>query len=131
MSDFNNDTYLDIVVSNSGTDNIVILLGDGTGKFTSGNTYSTGIRSRPYTVTISDFNNDNIRDIAVANSGTNNILLLYGYGNGTFGNQTSYSFGYGYQPYSIAVGDLNEDGWMDIAIACYGTDHVETLIKMC
>ena len=131
VSDLNNDTYLDIVVANSGANNITILFGIGTGNFTNGPTYSTGIQSRPYQVTIGDFNNDNISDIAVANSGTNNILLLYGYGNSTFGNQTFYPFGYEYQPYSIAVGDLNEDGWMDMAIACHGSDHVETLIKMC
>ena len=99
--------------------------------FVNGETYSTGIRSRPYIVIVGDFNNDNIVDIAVANSGTNNILLLYGYGDGTFGNDIFYHFGYEYQPYSIAVGHLNEDDWMDIAISCYGTDHVETLIKVC
>ena len=130
LAHFNNDTYLDIVVANSETDNIIIFLGDGTGNFPINKTYSTGIRSRPYQVSIGDFNNDNISDIAVANSGTNNILLLYGYKNGTFTNET-YLFGYEYQPYSLAVGDLNEDDWIDIAIACYGTDNVETLIKMC
>jgi hypothetical protein len=129
--DFNDDTYLDIVVTNSETDSITILFGYGNGSFEIGVTYSTGARSRPYTVAIGDFNNDNISDIAVANSGTSNIFLLYGYGNGTFGNETSYSLGYGYLPYSIAVQDLNQDNWMDIAIACYGTDHVETLIQMC
>jgi len=131
VADFNNDTYLDIAVTNSETDSITILFGYGNGSFEIGVIYSTGDRSRPYTVAIGDFNNDNISDIAVANSGTSNIFLLYGYGNGTFGNEISYSLGYGYLPYSIAVQDLNQDNWMDIAIACYGTDHVETLIQMC
>jgi hypothetical protein len=131
VADFNNDQHLDIVVTNSETDNIAILLGYGDGKFESGVTHSTGARSRPYIATISDFNHDNISDIAIANSGTSNIFLLYGYGNGTFGNDTSYSLGYGYNPYSIAVTDLNGDGWIDIVIACYDTDHVETLVKMC
>ncbi|CAF2417401.1 unnamed protein product [Rotaria sp. Silwood2] len=131
LADFNNDNQLDIVVTNSKTDNIAILLGNGNGTFVIGATYSTGAGSRPYTVAVGDFNNDNIPDIAIANSGVNNIFLLYGYGNGLFGNETFYALGYGYRPYSIAVKDLNEDSWMDIAIACYGTDHVETLIKMC
>jgi hypothetical protein len=131
VADFNNDHQLDIVVTNSETDNIAILFGHGNGTFKNGTTYSTGDRSRPYTVVISDFNNDNISDIAVANSGTSNIFLLYGYGNGTFGNETSYPLGYGYNPYSIAVAHLNQENWMDIVIACYSTDHVETLIKMC
>ncbi|CAF2835608.1 unnamed protein product [Rotaria sp. Silwood2] len=131
LADFNNDNQIDIVVTNSETDNIAILLGYGNGTFVIEATYSTGARSRPYTIVVSDFNNDNIPDIAIANSGTNNIFLLYGYGNGYFGNETSYALGYGYRPYSIAIKDLNQDSWVDIVIACYGTDHVETLIKMC
>jgi streptogramin lyase len=131
VDDFNNDHHLDIVVADSGTDTITILFGYGNGTFAIGRIYSTGAQSCPYTVTIGDFNNDNISDIAVANSGTSNIFLLYGYGNGTFGNETSYSLGYNYQPYAVAVHDLTQDNWMNIVIACYGTDHVETLIKMC
>ena len=131
LADFNNDQYLDIVVTTSETDNIVLLLGYGNGTFVFHATYSTGYRSRPYTLVISDLNNDHIWDIAVANSGTSNIFLIYGYGNGTFGNEISYSLGYGYHPYSIAVTDLNGDGWMDIVVACYDTDHIESFIQMC
>lgn len=57
--------------------------------------------------------------------------ILYGFGNGTFGKEESYPLGYGYRPYPVAVTDLNQDGWMDIVIACYGTDNVEILMKMC
>ncbi|CAF4155908.1 unnamed protein product, partial [Rotaria sordida] len=131
VADFNNDNRLDIVVTYSKTDNIAILLGDGNGTFVVGATYLTGARSRPSTVAVGDFNNDNIPDIAIVNSGTSNIMLFYGYGNGLFGNKTSIDLGYGYHPFSIAIKDLNEDNWMDIVIACSGTDHVETLIKMC
>jgi hypothetical protein len=131
IADFNNDSQLDIVYSNSEMDNIGILLGFGYGTFAMGRTYSTGDRSRPYTVAIGDFDNNNISDIVVTNSGTSKIFILYGSGNGTFENGTSYAFGYGYHPYSIAVADLNQDNWMDIVIACYDANHVETLIKMC
>lgn len=131
IADFNNDRHLDIVVANSETNNIAILNGDGNGTFAIPVSHSTGAGSRPYKVAIGDFNNDNITDIAVANSGTSNIFLLYGYGNGTFGYETIYSLGYGYHPYSIAVADLDRNGWMDIVIACYDTDHVETLMKLC
>jgi hypothetical protein len=131
VADFNNDHRLDIVVTNSETDNIAVLHGYGNGTFVTGATYSTGARSLPYTVAIGDFNNDNISDLVIANAGTNNIFLLYGYGNGSFGNETSYPLGYDYDPYSVAVTDLNENGWMDIVIACFNTDHIETLIKMC
>jgi hypothetical protein len=130
-NDFNNDNRSDIVVTNSGADNIMILFGHGNGSFTTAATYPTGDRSRPYKVAINDFNNDNISDIAVTNSSTNNILVLYGNRNETFENEVSYALGYDYQPYSIAAKDLNQDGWIDIVIACYSTDNIEILMKMC
>ena len=131
IADFDNDLQLDIDVTNSGTDNIAIFFGDGDGNFSIGQIYSTGDRSRPYTVTTGDFDNNNITDIAVANSGTSNIFLLYGSINKTFHNGTSYNLGYGYQPYSVVVKDLNEDNWVDIAIVCYGTNDIETFIQSC
>ncbi|CAF1431265.1 unnamed protein product [Rotaria sordida] len=131
VEDLNNDNHSDIVVANFKTDNIAILLGYGNATFAPAATYSTGDRSHPCAVTIADFDNDNILDIAIANSGTSTVLLLYGNGNGTFGNEESYQLGYDYRPYSIAVTDLNQDGFMDIVIACYGTDNVEILLKMC
>ena len=85
IADFDNDHQLDIIVTNSGADSIAIFFGYGNGTFTIGPIYSTGSRSRPYTVTTGNFNNDNITDIAVANSGTSDIFLLYGSINGTFG----------------------------------------------
>lgn len=131
IADFNNDTYLDIVVANSGTDSIIIFLGYGDGEFESASNYSIGIRGNPSAVITGDFNNDRIPDIAIANYGTSKILVLYGHGDGTFGNEFSHSLGYDYHPSSIAVNDLDGNGWMDIAIACYGTDHIEFLMKTC
>ena len=129
--DFNSDNKSDIVVTNSQSNTIRIFLGLGDGRFTFGLTYSTGNRAVPRSVAISDFNNDRKYDIAIANAGINNILIFYGNGNGTFTNETSYSLGYNYLPYSLAVSDLNKDQWMDIVIACYQTDNIETLVKMC
>ena len=131
VADLNDDQQLDIVVSNSQTDNLAILLGFGNGTFAIGAKHSTGTLSRPYTVAIGDLNNDNTMDLVVANSGTSIILLLYGYGNGTFGNNELYRLGYGYHPYSVAIKDLNQDNWLDIVIACYDTDHIEILMRIC
>jgi hypothetical protein len=131
IADFNNDNQSDIVVTNSEINNVAILLGYDNGTFAIPTMYSTGARSRPYIVAVGDFNNDNRLDIVIANSGTNNIYFLSGHGDGTFGDEASYALGYEYDPYSVAVTDLNQDGWMDIVIACYSTDTIETLVKMC
>jgi hypothetical protein len=128
---FNNDNQLDIVVTNSQTDNIVVFLGFPNGTFAIEETYSTGDRSQPFGVSVGDLNNDNILDIVIANFGTNAILTFYGYGNGTFGDKTTYQLGYEYNPTSVALADLNNDNWVDIVIACYNTDHIEILLKKC
>ncbi|CAF1367328.1 unnamed protein product, partial [Adineta steineri] len=119
VADFNNDKQLDIVVANYGTNNIGIFLGYGTGAFLTQITYSTGDNSQPIAVTIGDFNNDKQLDIVVANSGTNNIGIFLGYSNSTFSSQTTYSTGDGSTPYDVAVGDFNNDGLLDIAVANY------------
>lgn len=47
-------------------------------------TYTTGNYSSPNAVALGDFNNDNLLDIAVANSDTNNVDILLGSGKGFF-----------------------------------------------
>ena len=39
--------------------------------------------------------------------------------------------GYNFDPYAVAVGDFNGDGWIDIAIANYGGDYVDILLQTC
>ncbi|CAF4415518.1 unnamed protein product, partial [Rotaria magnacalcarata] len=51
-------------------------------------TYSTGNESRPQPMAITNVNNDYCLDIIVANYGNDNIGVLFGYGNGTFMDQT-------------------------------------------
>jgi hypothetical protein len=114
---------MDIVVANSGTNNIGILLSKIDGTFSNQQTYPTGIYSRPYSVVVNDFNNDNYFDIAVANYGTNNIGIFLGYGNGSFANQKLFSIGSSH-PLFIKSGDFNNDNRSDIAVANYGTNNI-------
>ena len=65
----------------------------------------------PYSIAVTDFNNDHQLDLAVANADADTILILFGFGNGSFRNERTYSMGYGSQPYSVAVGDFDRDGW--------------------
>ena len=60
-------------------------------------------------------NGDGILDFAVANSQSDNISVYYGTGLGTFSSGGTYSAGT--TPTSIAIGDINADGFADLAVA--------------
>jgi hypothetical protein len=128
VDDFNNDHHLDIVVANYGTDNMVVFLGYGNGNFTRPVFYSTSPQSNPYSIAANDFNNDGQLDIAVANSGTNNVGIFLGYGNGSFVSQTTYSISSGSNPHSIIIGDFNKDNQLDIAVSNYDANNVSIFI---
>ena len=38
---------------------------------------------------------------------------------------------YNSRPYSVALGDFDSDGWMDMAVANYQADYVEILLQPC
>jgi hypothetical protein len=117
---------MDICVVNSGTNNIGIFLGYGNGSFRNQVTYSTG--SSPWSVAVGDLNNDSQLDIVVANSIDNSVSVLLGYRNGTFLNQTIYSTGINSQPYSVAIGDFDNNTLLDILVANYANDNVVILL---
>jgi Flp pilus assembly secretin CpaC len=86
----------DVVLVNSTSNNISVLLGDGdanckpTGFFTEapGSPIpvgtSTNLANNPSSVVVADFNGDGFLDIAVANQSDNSISLFSGNGDGTF-----------------------------------------------
>jgi hypothetical protein len=131
VGDLNYDNKSDVIVVNSEGNNVYILLGYGNGSFAIVSIISTGVLSLPYGVAIGDFNRDKILDIVIVTFGTNLLISVQGYGNGTFGNETSYTLGYDFDPYAVALADFNEDGWLDAAIANYGESIIDVLLQTC
>ena len=77
VGDFNGDTRLDLAVANFGSNNVSILLGTGTGSFSTPAT-NFGVGTGPSSVAVGDFNGDTRLDLAVANFGSNNVSILLG-----------------------------------------------------
>ncbi|CAM4837980.1 unnamed protein product [Rotaria magnacalcarata] len=114
---FNNDLRMDIVVVNSGTNEVRILMNYNSSTFMKTATYSTGENSHPQQAVVADFNKDNQLDIAVVNSWSDTLKVFLISNNGTTANSTEYSTGSKSSPNSLAVGDFNKDGWTDIVVA--------------
>ena len=128
VGDFNHDGKLDLAVANLGRNNVSVLLGQGDGTFRPAIEYGAG--SNPRWVAVGDFNGDGKVDLAVANNavngGTPSVSLLLGKGDGTFKNAVDYTVGT--QPESLAVGDFNGDGRLDLAVADDGNLSSTVLI---
>ena len=85
--------------------------------FSNVTTYPTGNDSHPLSLAVGDFNNDSLTDIVVANSVTNNVVVLIGYGNGNFSTLMTYSMGNNSQPVSVAISDFNRDYRPDVVVS--------------
>ncbi|CAF1150895.1 unnamed protein product [Adineta steineri] len=131
VADLNNDNRLDIIVSNINDSNISVFLGSGNGSFSNQTVYSTGISAEPYSVAYGDFNNDALLDIIVANYRASNVVILFGAGGGRFTDSKVYLVSYGSFPFSVVVGDFNNDTKLDFAVANYGTDNLKILLQTC
>jgi hypothetical protein len=70
-------------------------------------------------------------DIVVARFHSNNVLVLFGVGNGTFEKQTTIIMGYGSWSSFIALSDVNNDYLLDIPVTNNGFGNLEILSKIC
>ncbi|AOY83543.2 DUF4347 domain-containing protein [Moorena producens JHB] len=123
VGDFNNDGNLDIVTGSSSNE-VSLLLGNPTTTFNPSISIPTGVFfAAPDAV--GDFDKDGNLDLVIgSNSGLENeIAVLLGNGDGSFGSPMPFTTGGGSE---VAVGDFNGDHNLDIAAA--SDDQVSLLL---
>ena len=103
---------------------LAILLGKGDGTFNTPTLRPTG--ASPSAITAADFNSDTLLDLAVANSGSNNVQIFIGDGAGAFTSVGTTAAGTG--PAALAVGDLNGDAFADLTVANEALNDVSVLL---
>ncbi|HTC49877.1 MAG TPA: FG-GAP-like repeat-containing protein [Candidatus Aquilonibacter sp.] len=114
-ADFNKDGHPDLAVLNTNNDNVSILLNDGTGGFLAPVTYP--VTADAQAIATADVNGDGVLDLVVTGrSSTGAISVLLGNANGTFQSASTTTFAFNYLG-NLALGDLDGDGKVDLAVA--------------
>ena len=117
VGDFNGDGDTDLVLANCCSGDVSVLLGAGDGSFAAPVDYTVGSGCTPNSVVVGFFNSDKTPDLAVASGGCNNVSILLGNGDGTFGTAQGFGVDLDVLPSQLATGDFNHDGNLDLVVA--------------
>jgi len=110
--DLNQDGWLDLVVANTQSDTLSILIGKNDGSFPETRTIKIG--SRPRWIVSGDFNEDKLTDLGVLLNNGDSLQILLNLGGGLLKKGALYKIDR--SPYSAVVEDFDLDGHQDIAI---------------
>src|ERR1700733_4573693 len=124
-ADFNGDGIPDLAVLNSAPNSIRIFLGKGDGTFTPGDTiFQIGntpcinqFEASNCNLSVGDFNHDGNADLVATSGYDNTVIVLLGHGDGTFSPANGSPITVGNFPEAVKIGDFNEDGLQDLAVA--------------
>jgi len=121
VADLNGDQLGDVIVTNEMIDaqtstygNVVTFLNDGAGGFSGSTLKHVRGREIPRSVCAGDFDDDGLSDVAVASLGSNDVMVLYGAGDGTW-RADERLFPVGDGPLSVSCRDSDGDNRTDIA----------------
>ena len=128
IGDFNGDRVLDILTFElaAGGD-ITLFLGNGDGSFYTGSVTTlpaTGNTGRGGAAC--DYNGDGHMDLAVADSGNNTVVVLFGDGAGNF--SVGPQLAAGGPTHMVHCRDLNDDDRMDLALVNFSSDQMRVFL---
>lgn len=136
-ADLNGDGKLDLAVANTDLGTVSIYIGNGDGTFKTNVDYPADSLNSVQNLAVGDFNGDGKPDIVAADLGCNPcgqptpakgyIAVLFGNGDGTFQKFKTYPTGDSAD--SVATGDFNGDGKLDVVVTNLITDRATVLLN--
>jgi len=128
-TDLNNDSYLDLATVNEDSFDVRVFLNTANGSGTFIEPFLTpepiGQQASPNEQ--ADFNNDGDTDLVVSATTTEDVWILLGDGDGTFGTPQSVSTGS--EPHGVVALDVDGDADWDIVQAAVGSSDLALLIN--
>jgi FG-GAP-like repeat/Abnormal spindle-like microcephaly-assoc'd, ASPM-SPD-2-Hydin len=112
IGDFNSDGKPDLAVAAFYNGRIAVLLGNGNGTFKPATYYAVGSNETTGSVAAANLRGGKVLDLVVTNDLSNEIQVLLGNGDGTFGLPTAYPTPN--YPAVVMVGDFNGDHKLDV-----------------
>ena len=111
--DFNGDGKMDFVVANGGDNNLWLYFGKGDGTFSLPLIVPITLGQSPVWVSTADLRGTGRTDLVVAETDSNSVGVFLGNGDGTFAESSIPLPG---SAVTLAIGDFNHDGKLDIAV---------------
>ncbi len=111
VADLTGSGNLDLIVANTGSNTLSVLLGNGDGTFQDQRTIS--LAADPAAVAVADLTGNGKQDLIVADS-TGTVSVLLGNGDGSFG--TPQVIATGLSATALAVADLRGNGKQDLVV---------------
>jgi hypothetical protein len=125
--DVDGDADLDIVTANFLTDNLALMINNGSGVFGSASFFDSDTNPNgEWPLAAGDMNNDGITDLVIGAQNTQEIVVMTGNGNGTFtALPPEVANGLVWQ---LVLGDLDGDGNLDVTTANSGSETGSVLL---
>ena len=119
---------LDLAVANSASNDVTVLMNDGSGSFSTGLPVpaSDTPDGLPFSLAAGDFDRDGDTDLAVANLLSADVSILVNIGNGSFA-RLSESLPAEIGPQAVIAADLEGDGDLDLIVTNGSSQHLGIL----